>query len=65
VLDGLLLRCLPALLYTCIAYWMVGMYPEVTRFFTFIFVLGTYRCVGVCVCGGGGVSGVVRFFTFT
>ncbi|GBF94737.1 ATP-dependent permease [Raphidocelis subcapitata] len=42
VLDGLLLRTLPALLFGGLVYPMVGLLPEVSRVVTFMFVLATY-----------------------
>ena len=42
VLDGLLLRTLPALLFGGLVYPMVGLLPEATRVATFMFVLATY-----------------------
>jgi len=44
VLDGLLLRTLPALVFCGIMYPMVGLLSEATRVVTFMFVLATYTC---------------------
>jgi hypothetical protein len=44
VLDGLLLRTAPALLFCGLMYPMVGLLPEATRVATFMFVLATYTC---------------------
>lgn len=44
VLDGLLLRALPVILFTAISYPMVGLQPEASRVVTFMFVLATYAC---------------------
>ncbi|KAI8468840.1 MAG: hypothetical protein J3K34DRAFT_459689 [Monoraphidium minutum] len=44
VLDGLLLRTLPALLFSALMYPMVGLLPEVSRVVTFMFVMATYAC---------------------
>ncbi|GBF87535.1 ABC transporter Adp1 [Raphidocelis subcapitata] len=44
VLDGLLLRTLPALLFSGLMYPMVGLLPEASRVVTFMFVLATYTC---------------------
>jgi ABC-type multidrug transport system permease subunit len=42
VMDGLLLRTLPAVLFTALMYPLVGLVPEPSRVVTFMFVLATY-----------------------
>jgi len=42
VLDGLLLRTLPAVLFTALMYPLIGLVPEASRVVTFMFVLATY-----------------------
>jgi len=46
-LDGLLLRALPATLYTIPFYFMVGFVTDAARFFSFLFVLILFNlCIG-------------------
>jgi hypothetical protein len=44
-LDGLLLRFFPVLLYTLVAYPMMGLVLELNRFATFLFVLSVFACI--------------------
>ncbi len=45
LLDGLLLRALPAVLYTLIFYWVMGLRPSAAAFFTFLWVFVSFNCL--------------------
>jgi hypothetical protein len=44
VLDGLVLRALPALLFTVPFYLLMGLQPAPARFFTFLFAFSAFNC---------------------
>jgi hypothetical protein len=44
VLDGLVLRTLPALLFTLPFYWLMGLQPSAACFFTFLLTFAAFNC---------------------
>ena len=55
VLDGLLLRLLPAILYVVPFYWLMGLRASAAAFITFIFVYSSFAMLvrGVLMCHAG------------